>query len=382
MTFVFWLSIAIIIYAIIGYPLILLAIWKVKGRRPVPEAGPPMRVDFVIPAHNEGAVIAEKLKNTLALLNTVGHEISILVVSDGSTDDTVAQAQSVEDPRIRVLETPGRMGKLDALNYALEHLSGDVVIFSDANSLLSDVALDKMIPHYTDPDVGGVCGQLRIDTKKGGDIAQADDFYWRYDQMLKHAESDLGGVVTAQGSIYSIRRELLQPLPKGPADDFLNSVRVVDQGFRLAFEPEATTFEQVTERATDEMSRRIRSTEMGWNGLMMMRHLMNPFRYGYYGWQLLSHKGLRRLTPVALIFAFIANMFLVSQGTDWLILGLLQIAFYGLALAVWIVPSLRRIPLSSKVMFFCLANLAMLIGVTRSFAGYRSSIWTPIRENS
>jgi len=135
------------------------------------------------------------------------------------------------------------MGKLDALNYALEHLSGDVVIFSDANSLLSDVALDKMIPHYTDPDVGGVCGQLRIDTKKGGDIAQADDFYWRYDQMLKHAESDLGGVVTAQGSIYSIRRELLQPLPKGPADDFLNSVRVVDQGFRLAFEPEATTFE-------------------------------------------------------------------------------------------------------------------------------------------
>jgi len=381
MAVLFWFSIAFIAYVTIGYPLILLTIWKIKGRRPVPQAGAPMRVDFLIPAHNEGAVIADKLKNTLALHNTVGHEISILVVSDGSTDDTVAQAQSVQDPRIRVLETPGRLGKLDALNFALEHLSGDIVIFSDANSLLSDVALDKMIPHYTDPDVGGVCGQLRIDTKKGGDIAQADDFYWRYDQMLKHAESDLGGVVTAQGSIYSIRRALLQPLPKGPADDFLNSVRVVDQGYRLAFEPDATTFEQVTERATDEMGRRIRSTEMGWNGLMMMRHLMNPFRHGYYGWQLLSHKGLRRLTPLALIFAFLANLFLMTQGAGWLILGLLQIAFYGLALAVWLVPSLRRIPLSSKVMFFCMANLAMLLGIIRYYAGYRSSVWTPIREN-
>ena len=128
--------------------------------------------------------------------------------------------------------------------------------------------------------------------------------------------------------------------------------------------------------------RRIRSTEMGWCGLMSMRHLMNPFRHGLYGWQLLSHKGLRRMTPLALLLAFISNMFLVTTGPFWLLLGLGQIAFYGLAVFAFFVPAARKIPLSSKIMFFCMANLAMLIGVARYYLGMRTGIWTPVRDTA
>lgn len=382
MTFLFWLSIILIVYTIVGYPLVLFAMWAIRGRRSVPTQSSPMRVDFLIPAHNEGSVIAEKLRNTLALSNSAGHDVRVLVISDGSTDDTVLQAQSIDEPRIRVVETPGRDGKLKALNQALDMLDGDVVVFSDANAMLSEQALDVIMTHFSDPQVGGVCGQITVDTTKGGAMAKADAQFWRYDQWMKQAESDLGGVVSAQGSIYAIRRALTKPVPQGFADDFLMSVRVVEQGFRLAFAPEATTVEEVTERARDEMGRRIRSTEMGWRGLMEMRHLMNPFRYGLYAWQLASHKGLRRLTPLFLLIAFISNLVLMGAGTGWFVLGLAQIAFYSVALAAYLIPALRAIPLVPKIMFFCLGICAMAFGIIRYYLGHKSSLWTPIRNNS
>jgi len=380
MIFVFCASMAFIFYVVIGYSAALYGLWKLRGPRPVPHSGAALRVDFMIPAHNEAAVIVEKLQNTRALANPDGHVLRIVVVSDGSSDDTVALAQSIDDPRIDVIETPGRMGKLGAMNFALDRLQGDVVVFSDANAILSLHSLERMIPHFSDPDVGGVCGQIRVDTTKGGAIAKADDLYWRYDQAMKRAESDLGGVVSAQGSIYAIRRSLLGHIPEGPADDFYNSVRVVDQGYRLAFEPEATTREGVTEHTGDEISRRIRSTQMGWCGLMMMRHLMNPFRHGLYGWQLLSHKGLRRLTPVALIMAFVSNLALMDDGWVWLLLGLGQIVFYAIAVAGFYLPAVRKLPLAPKITFFAASNLAMLLGIIQHYRGRRIGIWTPVRD--
>ncbi|WP_235000712.1 glycosyltransferase [Pseudooctadecabacter jejudonensis] len=341
-----------------------------------------MKVSFLIPAHNEGAIIAEKIENTLGLSNTGGHEIEVLVISDGSTDDTVAKARGIDDPRLRVVETPGRSGKLKALNQALELLSGDVVIFSDANALLSDGALDAIMVQFGDPHVGGVCGQITVEGKSKGGIAGADALFWRYDQWLKGVESDLGGVVSAQGSIYAMRRHLTGPIPQGVADDFLMSVRGVAQGYRLAFAPQAQTVERVTERVGDEMGRRVRSTEMGWRGLMMMRSVMNPARTGIYAWQLISHKFLRRLMPLFLAVAFLANLALMGSGTGWFVLGLLQILFYALGLGAAYVPAIRRLPLAPKVMFFCMGNLAMALGIWKYYRGVESSVWTPIRDDA
>lgn len=379
MVWVLILSLALVVYVIAGYPLLLLALWRLKGRRAVPDSVAPMQVDFLIPAHNEAAIIRAKIENCFALSNSFGHDLRVTVVSDGSNDATVEIARSIDDPRLTVIETPGRLGKLGALNMALDRLTGDVVVFSDANALLSHSTLDALSRHFADPKVGGVCGQITIDEDEDGAIAKADGAYWRYDQALKRAESDLGGTVSAQGSIYAIRRQLTAPIPPGVADDFLMSVRVVDQGYRLAFESRATTREAVTERAGDEMARRIRSTEMGWRGLMMMRHLMNPLATGLYGWQLLSHKGLRRLVPLFLTLAFVANLFLIGQNWALTVLGLGQIAFYGLAALAWAVPPLRRLPGVGKVLFFVLGNLGMALGLVAYLRGRKSSVWTPVR---
>ena len=380
MQLMFWVSIGLILYVVIGYPLILLALWRLKGARPVAKKAAPRRVDFLIPAHNEAAVIADKIRNTLELDNSDGHEMRVLVVSDGSTDATVDIAHSFEDPRVEVIETPGRYGKLKAMNMAMEQMSGDIIIFSDANAILSQHAMTAMLRHYEDREVGGVCGQITI--AKKGDIADADGFFWRYDQMMKHAESDLGGTVSAQGSIHSLRRSLAEPVPPGVADDFLLSVKAVAKGYRLAFEPRATTCEAVTETAHAEISRRIRSTEMGWRGLMMMREVMNPARFGLYAWQIISHKFLRRLTPLFLLVAFLSNLALAGHGVGWTALALAQCLFYAIALLAYLVPATRGLPLWGKVMFFVMSNIAMALGILAYYRGRESSIWTPVREES
>lgn len=382
MAFLFWLSLFAIFYVLIGYSLCLWALHRLKGPRPVPAMPAPMKVSFLIPAHNEGDMIAEKIRNTLTLRNSGQHEIEVLVISDGSTDETVAQARQILDPRLRVIETPGRTGKLKALNQALEQLSGDVVVFSDANALLAAGSLDAITVHFGDPTVGGVCGQITIDSKGRGAVAQADALFWRYDQWLKKVESDLGGVVSAQGSIYAMRRHLTGPVPQGFADDFLMSVRGVEQGYRLAFAPEAQTVERVTERVGDEMGRRVRSTEMGWRGLMAMRAVMNPWRTGLYAWQLISHKLLRRLTPLFMLLALLSNLLLLGAGTGWVLLGLAQLAFYGIAALAYLVPATRSLPLFGKILFFVMSNVAMALGIIAYYRGRESSIWTPVREEA
>lgn len=383
MTFVFWGAVALLFYVIIGYGLLLMVLAMVMPRKSVCAPVKGLTVDFLIPAHNEAACIADKIRNTLALENPHGHSVRVWVVSDGSSDKTVALAQALaaKHPQVRVIETPGRLGKLAAMNMVMPQLDGDIVVFSDANAMLAPKTLKALMRHFGDAQVGGVCGQISVGGKGTGQIGKAEGFFWRYDQALKAAEGQLGGVVSAQGSIYAMRRKLVPDVPPGAADDFFISVAAVDAGFLLAFEPQATTREAVTEKAGKEMGRRIRSTEMGWRALMHYRHLMNPLRTGLYGWQLFSHKFLRRMAPFALIALFISNAFLLDAGLFYQGLFAAQVAGYGLTSWAWFSPWVRRLPLVGKGMFFVMGNLAMLLGLVQYWRGQESSIWTPVRES-
>lgn len=381
MSALFWILVFLLFYILVGYPMLLLALVKLIGKKTVFGDAVPYAVDFIIPAHNEAADIKEKIENTLSLGNETGHKISVIVVSDGSEDDTVQNAKAVADQRVKVLETPGRVGKLKALNLALKSAAGDIIVFSDANSFLSDQSLESITRHFMDQNVGGVCGQITVDATSSGQIGKAESLFWRYDQALKLAESKLGGTVSAQGSIYAIRRALTAPVPEGYADDFLMSVRVVDEGYRLVFDPMVSTVEKVTEKAGQEMDRRIRSTIMGWRGLMTMAHLMNPFKTGLYGWQLFSHKFLRRLMPFLLILLLVSNLFVLGQGWFYILSFVGQVLAYGLAGVAYFLPFVRSLPLVNKLLFFVMGNLAMAVGLWRYYSGERISLWTPVRDN-
>lgn len=382
MQVIFWVSLAALFYSLAGYGLVLLALSRLRAPRPTPAHYAPDRVSFLIAAHNEAPVIADKLRNTLGL-ESGGAEIEVIVVSDGSTDGTADIARSIADPRITVLE-PGRVGKAEALGQGLARCTGEIVVFSDANAMLVDGSLRALLRHFGDPEVGGVCGQITVAGSRGksGGIGFSEGLYWRYDQALKHAESRLGGTVSAQGSVYAMRRSLSTQPAAGCTDDFVISVRAVAEGKRLVFEPLACTVEVVTESVESEMRRRVRSSERGWRSLMAYAGLMNPAKHGLYAWQLISHKLVRRLNPLFLILLFLSNLMLIGQGWFYTLAGIGQIAFYGLAAAALIWPSFRRFKPASVAAFFVFAHYAMLRGFLRYASGHKSLVWTPSRKTT
>lgn len=374
----FWISALALAYSLAGYALLLLAVsrlfpaWAPRNDMPFPT-----KVSFLIAGYNEAPVIAEKLRNTLAL-DTEGTDLEIIFVCDGSTDDTADAARTIKDPSITVLE-PGRQGKAGALAVGLERCTGDVVVFSDANAMLTQTTWSAMRRHYSDDRVGGVCGQLTIESKSGGGINKSEGLFWRYDQAMKFAESRVGGTVSAQGSVYSLRRNLARVPRPGCTDDFDISVAAVHAGKRLVFEPGARTTEVTTEDANSEMRRRVRSSERGWRSLMTNASLMNPARHGFYAWQLFSHKFMRRLNPLFLIVLLITNIILMPQNTFYLLTGLAQIVFYTIAVAGLLAPALRRKQIVALASFFTFAHVALAMGILRCMTGRQSTLWTPAR---
>lgn len=378
MMVLYWVSAFALFYSLFGYGMVLLALSRIRSPRHTPApAAAPLSVSFLVAAYNEADVIGDKIRNTLAL-ETGGADIEMVVVSDGSSDATVGIARGIDDTRVTVLD-PGRLGKAGALAYGLARCTGDIVVFSDANAILTPGTLSAMLRHFSDPEVGGVCGQITVEGEKGG-ISGAESLFWRYDQALKQAESLLGGAISAQGSVYSLRRALVRPPAPDCTDDFVISVGAVAQGHRLVFEPGASTVEAVTENVGSEMRRRIRSSERGWRSLMRNAGLMNPVRHGWYAWQLFSHKLMRRLNPVFLIMLFLSNLALIGENSFYLASGLAQIAFYGAGAAGLAWPGLRRSKAVSLPAFFLFAHVAMLIGILRCMTGRRSILWTPSRN--
>ena len=378
MTVLFWTLLALLLTIIFGYGLVLIAL---AALRPQPALPPetPLPVTVLIAAHNEQACIADKLRNVLDQ-DSGGHEVAVVVVSDGSTDRTAEIVRGLDDPRLRLIEITEHIGKIPALNLALATIGSEVVVFSDANSLLVPNALRALLRPFADPRIGGVCGAPAVVLRSGW-LARAEHLYWCYDNALKQAESRLGGAVSATGSLYAVRRRVLTaPIPPSVADDFHISTQVVAAGLRLDFAAMAQSLEEVSGQTGREFGRRVRSTERGWRGLLAMRRLLNPARTGLYAMQLLFHKVLRRMVPLLLAALLLVSALLAPQHGLYAAALFAQLAVYGLALATVLVPPVRRLPGASLAFFFTETQLAMALGLVRVALGLHSSRWTPVRD--
>jgi cellulose synthase/poly-beta-1,6-N-acetylglucosamine synthase-like glycosyltransferase len=377
MTTSFWILVALIGYSYVGYGLLVVLLAQLFGRRAEARLVRPMRATLLIAAHNEAACIGRKVENALAL-PLGAHSLDIVVTSDGSDDDTVRVAQTYADRGVRTFETVEHLGKAHALNKALAAIGGDVVIFSDANSEIDKAAIPVLLDHFSDAGVGGVCGSLGVSGKRRGWLSLCEGLYWRYDHALKKAESALAGAVSAQGSLYAIRRELVTQVPNGVADDLINSLRVVLAGQRLVFEAGAKVYEAVTSDTRSEFGRRVRSTERGWRGLMATKELLNPFQTGFYALQLFSHKVLRRLTPFLMLALMLVNLAVITEGLIYLAAGMIQVAFYSAALLGWVTGG-RAGAWASVPCFIVMGNVAMMIGIINVMRGKKSMTWKPAR---
>jgi cellulose synthase/poly-beta-1,6-N-acetylglucosamine synthase-like glycosyltransferase len=377
---VFFSSIVLCGYVYIGYPL-LLAVLSTVARRPVRQDESTPSISVIIAAHNEERVIADKLDNTLTL-DYPSERREIIVVSDGSTDATEPIVRRYASRGVGLLALP-RFGKLVALNQACAEARGEILVFTDANALLERTALRKLIRNFCDPDVGGVCGNKQYRRARAGDSAgHGEDLYWTYDKRLKQWESELGSTVAADGGIYAIRRRLFVPIAEAAqADDFAISARVVTQGYRLVFEPNAIAYEDPPASSEREFWRKVRVTNHSLRGILDLPEALNLHRHGFYAIELLSHKVLRHMIPWFLLIALASNiaLALTQRGYQLLLLG--QLLFYGAAVVGY---RLRhspwgRIKLFYGPLYFCLANTAALVGWCSLLSNRHIVTWQPHR---
>jgi cellulose synthase/poly-beta-1,6-N-acetylglucosamine synthase-like glycosyltransferase len=374
-------SAAWLAYAYGGFAVVIAAAGWFTGK-PVRRAPITPRVSLIIAAYNEEACIGERIDNALAMAYP-REELEIIVASDGSTDRTAAIAEQYAGRNVTVLRLP-RAGKIHALNAAVEAAGGDVPVFSDANTMCAPGALRALVRNFADPAVGGVAGHTSYAIEaRSESSSRGESLYWDYDTWLKELESRSGSVVSAHGGLYAIRRDLYRPvLDPAVTDDFAISTAVVEQGFRLVFEPEARATEYAVPEARREFRRRVRLMTRGLRGVVLRRRLLNPLRYGFYSCVLFSHKVVRRLAPVALAGLAAASAWLAAAHPFYAVLLALQAAFYALALAGFLLRrrALGRVKAVYVPFFYCMANLASAIALVELMRGTRIELWQPQRH--
>jgi len=350
---VFWWSIVVIVYVYAGYPL-LLAAWARLTARTVPKADIGTARDWpalsiLVAARNEAARLPARIANLLDL--TYPGRREIIVISDGSTDDTVAAVSSFlsttrASSRVRVIEIPAG-GKPLALNAGAAAADGEILVFADARQQFAPDALVQLIANFDDPRVGGVTGELLLDCESapsGNESSVADGVgvYWRYEKWLRRQESAVWSTLGATGAIYALRRSLWKPLPPDTLlDDVLAPMRAVLAGYRIVFEERALAFDRVSPNGAAESRRKTRTLAGNYQILAQEPRLLVPVLNPVW-LQYVSHKFGRLLVPWALVGLFISTVVLAE--TSWVFASALaaQLGFYGLALAGAVMDARER----------------------------------------
>ncbi len=379
----FWSATGLVAFTYVGAPLLILLRAALRPR-PVTTASIEPTISVVLAAHNEAASIGARLAN-LAALDYPPERVDVVVASDGSDDATVAiaSAAAVADARVTVLDL-GRVGKAGALDAAVARTTGEIVVFTDANTAFARDALRAIVRPFADPTVGGVAGnQVYL---RGGVTPDAvgERGYWDFDRVMKRAESVAGSTVSATGAIYAVRRELVPPIIAGVTDDFYTSTAVIDRGRRLVFAEDAIAYEPPAESTGDEYGRKRRIIGRGFRGVLARRALLDPRRTGFYAVQLGWHKLLRRLMAVPILIVGVSSLSLARDHRFFRTLSVMQLLGYGLA-AVGILAPRSRIGRSKPVAlgsFVVLVNIASLHAAFDVLRGRRIERWVPNRAPS
>ncbi len=386
MAFVFWAAAGLLAHAYAGYLLSLIA-WegwsqlrgtlaflaRARDRRGQgADAAFEPAVSLIVPAYNEERCIGAKLDNSLSI-DYPEARFEVLIGSDGSTDRTEAVVQSCPDPRVRLWAGP-RGGKVAVLNRCVPAAAGEVVVLTDANTMIDKRAVRRLVRHFADPKVGAVCGRLKLYNRRRG--AYEEGAYWTYETLLKLYEGRHGAVLGANGGLYAIRRSLFEALPpEAVVDDFVIPLRLLLAGFQVRYEPEAIAYEETAEDRAAEFARRVRIGAGDFQSLSLVAGLLHPSR-GFAAYALWSHKVLRWFAPALLALALLSSAALARRSPFYLAALVGQVAFYALALAGakgLARGALRRA--GSAACYFVAMNLALAVGFVRFLRGSQKAAW-------
>ncbi len=384
---IFWLATLLLVYPYVVYPGLLLGGATLLPRRSMALPGefslPTLTV--IVSAHNEAAVIEEKILTTLAC-DYPRDRLQVLVVSDASTDDTnaIVTRLSESEPNVRLLAIEEHHGKTAGLNMAMESIETELVVFTDANAVFDREALGRLAACFADPAVGYVVGAALYQQGEGSTAGENEGLYWRYELALKALESSFDSVVGGDGAIYAVRRELYKELAAEDINDFVNPLQVIAQGYRGLFCAEARAFEDPANDYDKEFRRKRRIVCRSWGGLLRYYRTLGLTRRPRFLFMLVSHKVIRWFTFAWLVLAAMASFLLVLDGEGFVyLLALLCFAgFFGLAAlgrgrarAGEALPSHLSIPY-----YFLSSNLAAILGIIDYARGNRYVTWTHVRQ--
>lgn len=384
MTSLFWISLMIVFYTFLGYGILLYILVKLKrafNKKLIYQAG--LQSDLpsctlIVAAYNEQEIMHQKIQNTLGLIYPPA-KLEVIFITDGSIDKTPEIVSQYND--IRLMHSVERKGKIAAVHRAVSSANNEILVFTDANTFLNANALINICRHYRDVKVGAVAGEKRIHLNDNADASTAGEgFYWKYESTLKRWDSELYSVVGAAGELFSVRKSLYTPVGSDIIlDDFMISMNIAADGYKIVYEPEAFAVENASEDVAEELKRKVRIAAGGIQSIIKLKRLLNVFRYGTLSFQYISHRVLRwTVTPFFLALLFFSSIKLtVDDGGSFYCLALAaQILFYLLAiLGMYFEKQKIRIKIAFIPYYFCIMNYAVIAGIIRYFGKGQSAIW-------
>lgn len=341
-------------------------------------------VTIVISAYNEENVIGKKIQNTLAI-DYPKELLHIIIVADGSNDGTIEEINKYEN--IQLMHQQQRSGKYAAIKRAMKQVSTPVVVFSDANTMLNTECLKKIMIHYDDKQVGGVSGEKKILRNNFESVVgEAEGLYWQYESFLKQMDAELNTLVGAAGELYSIRAELFKALDDDIIlDDFIISMQVCLQGYKMEYEPDAFATESPSASLHEEEKRKIRISAGAYQSLGILKESLNVIKHPLLGFQFISRRLLRWIfCPLALLLLLISNIYLMIYINNSFFSTFLwmQTGFYAFALMGWLMASKgKRTGLFTIPFYFVFMNYCLTRGFLRFVLGKQTVLWEKsIRE--
>jgi cellulose synthase/poly-beta-1,6-N-acetylglucosamine synthase-like glycosyltransferase len=387
----FWFGLCLVVYTYLGYGLVIWTAAKLKRNCKPPSKfsqGDLPSVSFVVCAFNEADYIAQKIENSISL-HYPKERLHFFFVTDGSNDETpflVQQFPFPADIQWTHLHQPERRGKIAAFQRAMQQINTEMVVSTDANTLVNPEGLLLLIQHFSDPKVGVVAGEKRISMDEKDNASSAGEgIYWKYESWLKKLDAQVYSVIGAAGELFAFRREAYEEVPADTlVEDFYLTMRMAEKGWRLAYEPHAYAVEKSSASVAEEMKRKVRIAAGGLQAVARLSGLLNIFKHGILSFQYISHRVLRwTLAPLFLPLIFLSNVALVRNGIPGYSLFLmLQCLFYAAAALGWMLETKKvKIKAFFVPYYFCLMNWAMYAGFIRLIQGKQSVVWEKAKRS-
>ena len=372
----FIVSLAMILYVYVGYPA---CAWLVAYfmRKNIDKAPYEPTVTVIIAAYNEEEHIRQTITNKLRL-DYPQEKLEVIVVSDQSTDKTDEIIQSFKDDNVKYYRQKPRAGKTSAINMAVPVARGEILVFSDANSIYSPQAMKHIVANFHDPQVGYVTGKMMYTNPDGTPCGDGCSAYMKYENVLRSLETQIGSVVGVDGGIDAMRKNLYSKLNPDQLPDFVQPLKINEQGYRVVYEPAAILQESSLAASNDEYRMRVRVSLRALWALNDMRGLLWGKAGFLFAWQLWSHKVLRYLCFICFLMAYWANIALVSQSFFFQIFLIGQTACYlGAFVSFLLEKKNSKIRFLFLLHYFVLLNVASAHAFIKFILGQKQIVWVP-----